>query len=289
MNRIKRILILAAPLLTLTGCLGSGKEAGIAGTCTDSLGTQTFNACRVFRGRLQLPHQSVLGLEEGKAFQFAAVGFQGAGKAAADGGATAKPDGAAGTQPTGTVQWVLFTGDEFAADAGSGQQASIPFSIMVPCELSVNLLLQLAKSGGDVPGVQVAQALFASDSSDTTATRTLIPAQPTASCGSRSVPVDLGQIRLILAKNKALAASAITLGQGKSKNPLALLDTDNDQLFDLADADDDGDGIADISDEDADGDGIKDSAQTFSALLDVAGDFDKNGKAISDGIPDMFQ
>lgn len=273
-----RIFILAAALLALPGCFGAGGEAGIAGTCTDSYGTRTFTNCRVFRGRLQLPHQSTLGAEEGKALQFAAVGYAGTAKAAADSGAS-KPDGGASKQPAGKVQWLLFTGDAFAADAGAGQQTSIPFSIMVPCELSVNLLLQLARSGGDVPGVQVAQAKFISDSTDTTAARTLIPAQPASSCGPRSAPVDLGQVRLVLAQNSALAAGTITLGQGKSKNPLALLDTDNDQLFDLADADDDGDGIADISDEDADGDGIKDSAQTFAALAD------KN----KDGVPDLFQ
>ena len=275
---MNRMIFWVTPLLVLSGCFGSGGEAGIAGTCIDSYGTRTFEKCRVFRGRLQLPHQSTLGAEEGKAFQFAAVGYYEAGAAKVDGGATAKPDGGATIQPASKVQALLFVGEEFAADAGSGQQASIPFSIMVPCELSVNLLLQLSR-GGDVPGMQVAQARFLSDSSDTTASRTLIPAQPTSSCGTRSAPVDLGQVRLILAKNNALAASTITLGLGKSKNPLALLDTDNDQLFDLADADDDGDGIADISDEDADGDGIKDSAQTFAALPD------KN----KDGVPDLFQ
>ncbi len=273
---MNRILMLATPLFALAGCFGSGGEAGIAGTCMDSFGTRTFEKCRVFRGRLQLPHQSTLGAEEAKAFQFAAVGFYGVDKTKADGGGTAKPDGGATAKPASTVQSLLFVGQEFAADAGSGQQASMPFSIMVPCELSVNLLLQLSR-GGDVPGVQVAQARFLSDSSDTSASRTLIPAQPKASCGG--APTDLGQVRLTLAKNKPLGASTITLGQGKSKNPLALLDTDNDQLFDLADADDDGDGIADISDEDADGDGIKDSAQTFSALDD------KN----KDGVPDLFQ
>ena len=278
MDRMKKMSVFFVSLVGLAGCLGASGEAGIAATCSDSYGTRSYTNCRVFRGRLQLPHQSTLGAEEGKAFQFAAVGFEGAGAAAVDGGAAVKPDGAAGTQPSSKVQWVLFTGDAFAADAGSGQQTAIPFSIMVPCELSVNLLLQLTR-GGDVPGVQVAQVRFASGTSDSTAVRTLIPAQPAASCGTRSAPVDLGQVNLVLAKNNALGASTIDLGQGKSKNPLSLLDTDNDQIFDLADADDDGDGIADISDEDADGDGIKDSAQTFSAL-------DDNN---NDGIPDLFQ
>ncbi len=273
---MKRTLMLI-PLALLTGCLGAGGEAGIAGTCSDSFGTRTYTNCRVFRGRLQLPHQSTLGAEEGKAFQLAAIGFQAAGAGKADGGAAAKPDGAA-TKAADKAQWVLFNGEPFAADAGSGQQASVPFAIMVPCEVSVNLALQLAR-GGDVPGVQVASLRFVSSSADTAATRTLIPAQPAASCGTRSAPVDLGQLKLVLAKNKPLGAGTITLGQGKSKNPLALLDTDNDQAFDLTDADDDGDGIADISDADADGDGIKDSAQTFAALDD------KN----KDGVPDMFQ
>lgn len=275
---MKRTLLPLIPLSLLAGCLGADGEAGIAGTCSDSFGTRTFTNCRVFRGRLQLPHQSTLGAEEGKAFQIAAVGFVGAGSAKADGGATAKPDGGAATKPADKAQWVLFNGAPFAADAGSGQQASMPFSIMVPCEVSVNLALQLAR-GGDVPGVQVAQVQFVSSAADSAATRTLIPAQPASSCGTRSAPVDLGQVKLVLAKNKPLGAGTITLGQGKSKNPLSLLDTDNDQVFDLTDADDDGDGIADISDEDADGDGIKDSAQTFTALDD------KN----KDGVPDMFQ
>ena len=272
----KLLAVLCLLLPAAGGCVGTGGEAGVADGCQDSFGTRTFTRCRAFRGRLQLPHQSRLRLD-GKSFQIAALGF-GRGNTASDGGGTADAG-------SGKLPWLLFSGAPFAADSGSGMRASIPFSIVVPCELSVNLLLQVTRGGG-APGIQVAQMKFASSDSSSS---TLVPGQAAEACGGSRAALDLGQVSLLLPKNQLLTGSSITLGQGKSKNPLSLLDTDSDQLTDLADSDDDGDGIADLTDTDADGDGIIDALQLPSALPDRSGGHDKDGKPTGDGIPDLFQ
>lgn len=281
MRTMRYISLLLTTLIA--GCLGTSDESGIAGTCQDSHGARAaYTNCRAFRGRLLLPHPSKL-RAEAKPLQIAAVGFERAdAKGTADAAPATGDGGPAPTtvKPTDKAQLVLFTGDVFAAEAGAGQTTSIPFSIVVPCQVSVNLLLTVARGGGHGAGLQVAPLAFARDSSGaSTALGTLIPRQPANSCGSNPSALDLGQVTLVLPKDQSLAGASITLGQGKSKNPLALLDTDRDQATDLADSDDDGDGINDLSDDDAEGDGIKDSAQSLTALPD------KN----KDGVADMFQ
>jgi len=285
MNRsvslISALFVLAA---ASGGCLGVDPQPYAPITCTDSTGAHTYSTCRVWQGRLQLPHPSLMQLSA-KAFQIGALAqtcnnskLSGdAGSPAADGGSVAADSGASSghSAPCTPLQGGqrIFIGAPFAYNAGAGQQPSIPFSIVVPCELSVNLLLQLPRSGQ--AGIQVAQLSFPSGVIAGAST-TLIPWQSKDSCANNHSH-QLGQVTLT--KTKASMSGVITLGQGNSKNPLSLLDTDGDGTADLSDADDDDDGTADISDPDVSGDGVRDASQTLASLPD------KN----KDGIPDLFQ
>lgn len=285
---MNRNLFLGASLFVLagagSGCLGADPRTDAPLSCTDAQGLHTYSTCRVFQGRLQLPHPSLMQLSA-KAFQIGALAqtCSGAqptgdgGSPAVDGGSVAADSGASSgpSTPCTPLQGGqrIFIGAPFAYNAGAGQQSSIPFSIVVPCELSVNLLLQLPRSGQ--AGIQVAQLSFLSGVTAGAST-TLIPWQSKDSCANNHSH-QLGQVTLT--KTKASMSGVITLGQGNSKNPLSLLDTDGDGTADLSDADDDDDGTADISDPDVSGDGVRDASQTLAALPD------KN----KDGIPDLFQ
>lgn len=260
---------LVALVLPLTGCLGAGDTQGVAPTCSDSTG-RSYEGCRVFRGRLQLPHPNDL-RSQWTAFQVAGLAFEASGgTGSGDGGAAA---------PTNKVQWRFFGGDVVAIDTGAAKRSSVPFTVVLPCALSVNLLLQVPRDGsGSLPGYQVAPMSFDTDSAGSTK-RTLVPLQARDACGQKTNDWDLGLVALQLEKAQPLSAGAITLGQDNSKNPLELLDTDGDGTVDLADTDDDDDGTSDYLDQDADGDGIIDAAQSLSALPD----------ANKDGIADLLQ
>jgi len=273
-------------LAVLCGCTGTDNAPGVAGTCFDYQGN-SYGPCRVFRGRLKLPPADQLHTGQGS-FQLAAVGFVStdAPPAAADGSAASATDGsvaaadAAGTTPpTAAATPRLFFGPVFAYDAGAGQRPDTPFSIVVPCAQSVNLVLQVPRtSGGDAPGFWVAAMRFATDDGGSTLT-TLVPRQAADLCGSKTNALDLGQVTLTLRSEGLLGSGEITLGKDNSKNPLELLDSDGDGAADLADTDDDDDGQPDIGDPDAQGDAVADTAQTLSALPDQD----------ADGIPDLFE
>lgn len=259
------------------GCSGAGEPgAPVAETCFDAQG-RSYSPCRVFKGRLQLPHPARLRTEVGP-FQVGALAFEAKGGAGKPDAGAAGDGGAGATKPTSKVAWRFFAGEPFAHDAGVGERSSVPFSVTVPCGLSVNLLLQLPRDGGEQPGTQVAQMAFAASGSGSSTT-TLVPYQPASMCGAKTAVNDLETVVLTLAQAQVVTSGSITLGKKSSKNPLALLDTDGDATADLSDADDDDDGTADAADTDGDGDGIVDTAQTFSALPDR----DK------DGTPDLFE
>jgi hypothetical protein len=71
----------------------------------------------------------------------------------------------------------------------------------------------------------------------------------------------------------------VVVGEGDSRNPLAINDADGDGTPDLDDNNDDNDVTPDEGDEDGNGDGIPDGAQTIDALPDDDGN----------GLPDRFQ
>ncbi len=270
-------------VLALAGCLGAGDTTGVPPTCPGILDGEAkeFGPCRAFHGRLQLPSAKELAQLPQSPLQILALGFEPKGAAPAlpdaappakDGGATTPPP-AAGA-PTAEVTPRFFYGAPFAALEGAGYRPTIPFAVVVPCGVSVNLMLQQLRSSGDKqPGIQVAQLAFARSES-ATALSTLIPRQPSDACGGKSGVHDLGVVVLTLAKRGVLASGSIVLGKGNSKNPLELVGAPEGQ----------------VSDQDQDGDGILDSAQTFAAFPDVATPGVAPGeKPVPDGIPDLFQ
>lgn len=280
-SRSPRLIPLA--LVLVCGCTGTDNAPGVAGTCFDYQGA-SYGPCRVFRGRLKLPPADQLHTGQGS-FQLAAVGFvsTGAPPAGADGSAASATDGAVAdaspTPPAASATPRLFFGPVFAYDAGAGQRPDTPFSIVVPCAQSVNVVLQVPRtSGGGAPGLWVAALRFATDDGGATLT-TLVPRQPADLCGGKTNSHDLGQVTLTLKSEGLLASGEITLGKDNSKNPLELLDSDGDGVVDFADTDDDDDGQPDISDPDTQGDAVADAAQSLSALPDQD----------TDGIPDLFE
>jgi hypothetical protein len=282
MTMLRRFALLVA--LCSFGCTGADGEPGVTDTCHDSTG-KAYGPCRVFTGRLQLPLPRDLVLPA-KGLQLAAVGFEPAapsagaatdGGPATDGGTTAT-DGTTPGKPTDRATPRLFFGPVVAQEAGGGQQATIPLSLVVPCALSLNLLLQVpGSSEGSVPGLLVAAVSFPSGSDGNAAT--LVPRQPDDLCGSKTNNLDLGRVVLELQAKGALSSGTIILGKGNARNPLSLVDTDGDGTDDLQDTDDDDDGTIDPADDDAEGDGIQDAAESLGALPDQN----------EDGVPDLFQ
>ncbi len=264
MIRLRTLIVLTlCVIVSLPACVGSGDSRGVPQDCLDNEG-RPFTPCRVFRGRLQLPLSNRL-LQQQKPLQIAAVGFE------ADGGSSRDAGGVATITPR------LFFGHVFSYTAGAGQRADYPFSLVVPCRLSLNLLVQVPTAGtSNLPGVLVAAMEF--EGVDGTRT-TLIPPQLGDLCGGSAKSIDLEQVVLQVPPSSDIRGSTITLGSGKSRNPLDILDTDGDGQVDSADADDDDDGLADVSDEDANGDGILDALQLLTSLPDV----DDNGR------PDLFE
>jgi hypothetical protein len=256
-------LSLCALGLLVSACMGTGDQSGLPQTCLDNEG-RPFTPCRVFRGRLQLPLSNRL-LQQQKPFQIAAVAFEAGGSSSGDAGVGA------------TVTPRLFFGQIFSYTAGAGQRADYPFALVVPCRLSVNLLVQVPTAGtSNLPGALVAPMAFEGIDGART---TLIPPQLGDLCGGTANSIDLEQVVLQVPPSSDITASSITLGTGKSRNPLDILDTDGDGQVDAADADDDDDGLADVSDDDANGDGIADALQLLSSLPDA----DNNGR------PDLFE
>lgn len=249
------------------GCVGADPPDAYACTARDGA---AFKSCRTFHGRLRLPHPSDLRLET-RALQVAAIGFR----------ATTSPstaDGGASGGATNKVTYLYFSGPTFAAEAGAGQQATLPFALAVPCNLTVNLLLQTPRDGaGAVPGVMLAPMTFDDGSGNTTTT--LVPPQQDDACGEKTNAWDLGIVDLVLTKSTPITGATVTLGKGNSKSPLSLIDSDGDGTPDAADSDDDDDGKSDAFDTDVQGDGILDKAQTLSALPDQN----------KDGVADLLQ
>lgn len=279
------LALLITALLGLAGCLGSGASPGVAAACGGytvggDVVSKEFSTCRMFRGRLQLPAARDLTLPD-MPFQIVALGFEPtAAPATADSGP--RPDGAAAgdalspSAPTGAVTAYLFYGASFTAVDGAGQRPSIPFDVVVPCGVSVNLMLQVARTSSDhVPGYQVAQMSFARSESSTALT-TLVPHQALDSCGTKTNQLDLGLVALTLGKRGVLSSGAIVLGKGNSKNPLTLVGAPDGP----------------ISDQDTDGDRIIDSVELWTSLPDkvTPGAAPEDPPvAQPDGIPDLFQ
>jgi len=197
--------------------------------------------------------------------------------ATTDAGVTA--DSAPKASPTDRAAPRFFYGSPFAHEEGAGQRPDVPFAIVVPCELTLSLVLQVPReSAAGVPGLLVAAMQFPDEDGGSTLT-TLVPRQARDACGAKTNQHDLEKVLLELQTPGVLTSGRITLGRDSGRNPLSLLDTDIDGADNLADTDDDDDGDPDLTDGDVDGDGILDTAQTLSALPDED----------RDGVPDIFE
>jgi hypothetical protein len=274
-------LLAVYPLLALTGCMGSDSSSGVAKLCYgyDESGSATsYNLCRVFKGRLQFPSAKELTLPN-RPFQILALGFEPRaetpGAVGEDGSVGSLAD--AGVQqgvPTKDVTPRFFYGTPFTSIGGAGQRPTVPFSVVVPCQISINLLLQIVRTSSDfTPGIQVAPMSFAP--AEGSAVTTLIPWQSEDYCGEKTNQLDLGDVTLTMSMRGDLTSGTITLGKGNSKNPLTLFPPPEGQ----------------VNEQDTDGDGIIDSAQTFKALPDsfTPGRATSAEEPQGDGIPDMFQ
>jgi len=163
--------------------------------------------------------------------------------------------------PDRTVSVCAIFGEPFdPGDAGE------PMRLVVPCDVTVNVLVQhLASSDGQTPGDVVAVLAFANGAGETT---TLIPRE----MGSAIAPacrdsellatnvIDMGEISI---PADGTGEQVIVGGTEGGTNPLATVDTDGDEVSNLADGDDDDDSIVDELDDDDDGDGAADAAQSF--------------------------
>ncbi len=153
-------------------------------------------------------------------------------------------------------------GEPFAADG------SAPFRLLLPCDRTVNLIVQrLGDSGGQSPGDPLAVLAFPTGAGAADETTTLLAREPgcRATAELATVILDLGDVTVsALASADGTPRPVVVGGPGGGQNPLATVDTDGDFSANLADADDDDDGTPDASDDDRDGDGLADGAQAFS-------------------------
>lgn len=161
--------------------------------------------------------------------------------------------------PDGTVASCAIFGDPFDPGEQGGGVPAEPFALLLPCDLSINLIIQtLASSDGRTPGDVVAVLAYPT----TGGTTTLIPreigsalAEPCHDTPQRATNlVDLGTFVL----------GSVVGGPDGGANPLATVDTDDDGEANAVDPDDDGDGTPDDLDDDDDGDGATDAAQEWS-------------------------
>jgi hypothetical protein len=171
--------------------------------------------------------------------------------------------------PDGTVAACAIFGDPFDPGEQGGGVPAEPFKILLPCELSVNLVVQtLASSDGRTPGDLVAVLAYP-DGGDVT---TLLPRELgsalAAACHDTELRatnlIDLGEFTLPQPASPDTIPIAIIGGTEGGTNPLATVDTDDDGDANAIDTDDDGDGTPDDLDDDDDADGAADAAQEWS-------------------------
>lgn len=160
--------------------------------------------------------------------------------------------------PDGAVRACAIFGEPFDAAAG-------PFRLLLPCDVTVNLLVQRVGAGGArAPGDLLAVVEFPTGVTPEETT-TLFAREPACRDTPRLATnvLDLGTVAVPATPADAPAAVLIG-GPGGGENPLATIDTDGDAVANLADPDDDEDGMPDTEDEDRDGDGAVDAAQVFT-------------------------
>jgi hypothetical protein len=168
-----------------------------------------------------------------------------------------------GQAAAGVASCAIFGRPFDPAELGGGVSGE-PFQLLLPCGLTVNLVVQTLKTpGGQAPGDLLAVLSWATGNG--AATTTLLAAEPAC----RDTPqlatnlIDLGDFDVPGQPSPSGPAIVVLGGPSGGTNPLTIVDTDEDTIPNFSDPDDDNDGVPDVSDADADGDGIPDAAETF--------------------------
>lgn len=170
-----------------------------------------------------------------------------------------------GDAAEGVAACAIF-GDPF--DPG---ELGAPFRVLLPCDVSVNLLIQeVATSDARTPGDLVALIAFPTGTPGETST--LVPREVGSDLAEACRDTELRATNIVDLGDFSIPASApedgpavVVLGGAEGGvNPLAIVDTDGDTESNLADADDDDDDVLDADDDDDDGDGAADLAQGFN-------------------------
>ena len=155
-------------------------------------------------------------------------------------------------------------GEPFMPGQLGGGTVAGPFVLLLPCDLTVNLVVQTpAVDGSEAAADLLAIVSFATGIAPGQMT-TLLPREP--GCGTTEPGtnlVDLGAFAVPY-RSRLGGPQIIQIGGATGgKNPLAVIDTDGDGIPNLTDDDDDGDGIPDAVDPDEEGDGIADVDEVF--------------------------
>jgi hypothetical protein len=143
----------------------------------------------------------------------------------------------------------VILGDPFVPGQLGGGTAAAPFSLELPCDLTVNLVVQDYDPGNEARTDLL--AVLAYPSGDPAAPTTLFAREPPCEHDL----VDLGAFTTPYRSRRQGPPLVVVADPG--------LDTDGDGIPNLEDPDEDGDGIPNAIDPDADGDGIPDAEEVF--------------------------
>ena len=159
-----------------------------------------------------------------------------------------------------------FFGDPFDAGVRGGGVATEPFRLAAPCDVTVNIFIQVVEGGGpQAPGRLLGGLAFPSGTNDEVTT--LLAAEPEC----RDTPklatniIDLGEFT-VPSSPAAQVPAVLIGGPDGGVNPLSIVDTDQDLSPNASDDDDDDDGREDSVDTDDDGDGVDDRQQSVTGF-----------------------
>jgi hypothetical protein len=170
--------------------------------------------------------------------------------------------------PDGSVAACAIFGEPFDPGEQGGGVPAEPFRLLLPCNVTVNLVVQLvASSEARTPGDLLAILAWP----DGAGVSTLHPRENGSdlaeACRDTELRatnlIDLGDVTIPAEPPDDGPATVIAGGAEGGVNPLGTVDTDGDTDANLADPDDDDDDLLDEADDDDDGDGAVDAAQVF--------------------------
>jgi hypothetical protein len=170
--------------------------------------------------------------------------------------------------PDGSVAACAIFGEPFDPGEQGGGISAEPFRLLVPCNVTVNVVLQLvASSEARTPGDLVAVLAWPHGDDVTTLLPREVGSDLAEACRDTELRatnlIDLGDLTVPAEPPADGPAIVLVGGAEGGVNPLGTVDTDGDTDANLADPDDDDDDLLDEADDDDDGDGAVDAAQLF--------------------------